>query len=58
MIKSARRERGSHLYLDPHHVTPITRCQKIDKAAWNESQREHFTYWYMASVAGGRDRFG
>ena len=48
--KAERRERDSHLYLDPHRVWERVMGIKIKRAAWDEIQLSHFTYWYMTTM--------
>ena len=41
----------SHRYLDPYEVWKRVMRVEIPKAAWEEIQRSHFTYWYMPHEA-------
>jgi hypothetical protein len=41
------RPQDSHKFLDPYEVWKRVMRVEISKAAWDEIQRSHFTYWYM-----------
>jgi len=47
MPKKMKHPQDSHRWLDPYEVWKRVMRVEIPKAAWEEIQRSHFTYWYM-----------